>query len=134
LQVFARKLVRAFGVLTDEDVLNEAHAINKLKDHGTSENIVSILHHGWMAESVYYYIDMEVCGINLEEYIATPAATTYISSENPRLFGTKFGECGMWNAWDIMEQISGGVEFIHSCEQVHRDLKPRNGRIFLKDK
>ena len=25
------------------------------------------------------------------------------------------------------EQISSGVQFIHDCEEVHRDLKPRNG-------
>jgi len=27
-----------------------------------------------------------------------------------------------------MEQISAGVEFVRACKQVHRDLKPRNGK------
>jgi len=29
--------------------------------------------------------------------------------------------------WNIMSQIAGGLSFIHSNKEVHRDLKPQNG-------
>jgi len=33
--------------------------------------------------------------------------------------------------WNIVNQITSGVEFIHKHEEVHRDLKPSNGMLFL---
>ena len=70
---------------------------------------------------------MELCEGNLEEYIEESIALTYKKTENPRLFGANFGKHGIWNTWDVMEQITSGVEFIHNRGHVHRDIKPRNG-------
>jgi serine/threonine protein kinase len=126
-QVFARKLVRPFGDVTREDVLNEPRAINALKAHGPCENLVLVIRHGWLPRSQYYFIDMELCDGNLEDYIGRKSGVNYVLSKNPRFFGATFMERGIWNTWDIMEQIAGGMGFMHKCKEVHRDLKPRNG-------
>jgi serine/threonine protein kinase len=114
-----------------KDILAEAHAIKKLQSGVKCENLVTILGQGWLQGSSAYYIDMELCDANLEQYIQGKFLI-YESSENPRFFGATIKERGVWNTWDIMEQICIGIEFIHACKQVHRDLKPRNGKLSVK--
>lgn len=111
-----------------QDILDEARAIEKLQNNVKCENLVIVLRHGWLPGASVYYIDMELCDANLEYYIQG-TFTMYECSENPRFFGAKFKERGVWHTWDIMEQICLGIEFIHGCKQVHRDLKPRNGKL-----
>jgi serine/threonine protein kinase len=125
--VFARKLLRIFGLVTKEDVQNEVRAIDIFRGHGISENIVSVIDHGWLSRS-YYYIDMELCEGNLEQYIMKDPELTYelSAAENPRLLYAGFEGRGIWNTWDIMEQVASGIEFVHGCGEAHRDLKPRN--------
>ena len=117
--------------MTKEDVLNEARAIDVLRENGTMDNLVSVTSHGWLSDSPYYYIDMELCHGNLEDYIENRPQIQYIQLRNPRLHAVRLMERGVWNLWDIMEQIASGVEFIHACKQVHRDLKPRNSNHHL---
>jgi serine/threonine protein kinase len=106
--------------------LNEIRAIDKLYRDGPNDNLVEISHHGWLPSLSYYYIDMEFCELNLDEYIEGKTPSGFLL-ENPRVLGAPFLERGTWCIWDIMQQISCGVQFIHSCQEVHRDLKPRNG-------
>lgn len=113
-------------------MLREAQAVDKLSKHGTCEHLVHVIKHAWLPESPYYYIDMELCEISLEQYIQSKNPLTYDLSDNSRLLGLVFKERGMWNVWDIMEQISEGMRYIHASEQVHRDLKPRNGELTLE--
>ena len=37
-------------------------------------------------------------------------------------------EYGAVEIWDIMRQIADDIAFIHSDQEVHRDIKPRNGK------
>jgi hypothetical protein len=121
--VFARKLIRP---TTKEDV---GSAINKLKGTGISDNIVVVLRNDWLTDSTFYYIDMDQYETSLEQYILGVGPYTYERSENPRLLGAGSGERGIWNTWDIMEQISSGVVYIHQAKLVHGNLKTRNGNL-----
>jgi serine/threonine protein kinase len=121
--------VRPFGNVTRADVLREAHAVDKLSKHGTCEHLVRVIKHAWLPESPYYYIDMELCEFSLDQYILSKSPLTYDLSDNSRRLGLVFKERGIWSVWDIMEQISEGMRYIHASEQVHRDLKPRNGEL-----
>lgn len=120
-------MVRELRDWTKEELLNEARAIDKVFANGSSENLVKVLKHDWLPNLPFYYIDMELCDGNLEEYIHGKRLQDFHISDNPRLFGARFDDNTILQIWDIMEQISSGLEFIHSCHEVHRDLKPRNG-------
>jgi serine/threonine protein kinase len=124
-ECFARKLLRAIvGNVTEEDIENERRAIEKLCDT-PHDNIIEILQHGRFSnQSPMYFFDMELCEINLEQYIR----------------GSKTGIRGLVD-WEIalkdgqhefliiaiMQQLLSGLAFIHDRGEVHRDLTPQNG-------
>jgi serine/threonine protein kinase len=91
-------------------VENEQRAVVKLCQD-SHKNLVAILGLGKF-DSSHYYIDMELCQSDLEQYIQTS------NVEIDRI-------------WGIMRDISDGVAFIHSHNEVHRDLKPRNSTFVL---
>jgi serine/threonine protein kinase len=112
------------------DALEEIEAIQRLSTKGNDINLVAILDHGRIAG--FCYIDMEICNGNLEDYIKGIRPRRFEGSLNPLFdaFGIEhIGEIA--TIWDIMEQISSGLCFIHSCREVHRDLKPRNSTSTL---
>lgn len=69
-ECFARKLLRVIvGNVTEKDIENERRAIGKLCDT-PHDNIIKIFQHGrFHNQSPLYSFDMELCEINLEEYI-----------------------------------------------------------------
>jgi serine/threonine protein kinase len=77
------------------------------------------LRHGSIPDSVFYFIDMELCQENLERYIKTQRENR---NAQPMAMDQRF---------HIMKQIASGLAFIHNQGEVHRDLKPRNS-IFGK--
>lgn len=110
--------------MSEEEILNEARAIDKLCQSSHC-NIVTVLSHGrFSATSPLYFIDMELCNLNLEEYLQ----------------GRKSGIKGLidWETADkegqrqflilaIMQQLISGLAFIHGYDEVHRDMAPQNG-------
>lgn len=120
--------MRAFaGNISEEDINNEARAIEKLCK-SSHDNVINVIMHGrFNPTSATYFIDMELCNINLEEYIQ----------------GTKVGIRGLID-WEtahkeeqrqfliiaIMQQLLSGLAFIHRHDEVHRDMAPQNGIRF----
>jgi serine/threonine protein kinase len=124
---FARK------VLFDKDAaLQEVRAIEKLFRKGIHQNLVAVESHGWIPGSPFYHIDMELCKGNLEDYIKGIRLQRYEEHHNlglSHLSGSRGGKAG--TIWEIAEHIASGISFIHGCGEVHRDLKPRNGKSHL---
>lgn len=85
-----------------------------------NKNIVTVLCHGWLSSSCYYF-DMELCDLNLETYISGKYQDAF---ESDGSYDTRISV--------ILYQIASGVHFIHKHQQVHRDLKPRNGKAATK--
>lgn len=109
-----------------------------LRRIGGHPNIVVILQDGWKTipfVGEYYFIDMELCDLNLHDYIQGHRSMTLevYDTLDPRIFVPP--ECDilekMRNVWAIMIHISQGLEFLHQYGQVHRDLKPRNSKSIL---
>jgi serine/threonine protein kinase len=59
---------------------------------------------------------MELCDATLDDYI----------SGGGNAVGFKW-EDTVGYLWKVMGDIASGLEFIHSKDWVHRNLKPRNG-------
>ena len=117
-QAFARKVFRIFGSPEVRNEIqrsfeNEVRAIRKLCSENSHPHIVSVFRLGEVQDSALYYIDMELCDGNLDQFIrdCNPASSTPIKIED---------------VWDIMVQITSGLAHIHSQGEVHRDIKPRN--------
>jgi serine/threonine protein kinase len=91
----------------------------------THRNIVSVFEYGRLGPFLYY-IDMELCQLNLNQWIygkwndAEKKELPFLTAELPP-------RMRMGQVWDIMEDITQAVAFIHNAHEVHRDLKPSNG-------
>jgi len=101
-------------------------AIRKLSAEGSHVNIVAVWKLGRLLNSPYYFIDMELCDLNLHDYIHRSAPPNpsesipyFIKNAPPPLKAQQI--------WNIMKHIAGGVQYLHSLDMVHRDLKPANG-------
>jgi serine/threonine protein kinase len=89
--------------------------MTKLCD-GSNENIIKVIQTGNFEDLSFAYIDMELCDMDLDEYIKMKWSLYPIDGIPD--------ECRIW---DIMTQIAGGLTFVHSKKEIHRDLKPSNG-------
>ena len=110
-----------------EDYKNEVAAMKTLcnKSH---TNMIQYIADGSIvsnpAES-FHFIDMELCDINLNQYINGTLNVAGIhglpvwNKENPDIF--------LITA--IIQQLLSGLAFMHKEDKVHRDLDPRNGKV-----
>ena len=106
--------------LDNSPAQNEIRAIRKLCN-GMHKNIIEVFEIGEFPDSMYAFIDMELCDLNLEDYNKNNWMSSLIH-ENLNVKGLK-----ELQACNIMKQIADGVVFVHEKGEVHRDLKPRNG-------
>jgi serine/threonine protein kinase len=97
--------------LDSDDVDREVRAIENLFLNMKSPDLIEII--ACHQFGLFRFIDMELCSMDLNDFIA---------GKIPVGIG-KFED----NTSRILQQIVSGIEYIHSCNAVHRDLKPRNG-------
>jgi serine/threonine protein kinase len=122
-QAFARKLISSRPGVTLENIQNEIRAASKLCTPPTHKNIVGMLKHGrFSAAFGRYFLDMELCDLNLEDHLGQLGPTEKILPHLDHLPSWM----RMQAVWRIIEDISGGVIYIHSNGEIHRDLKPQN--------
>ena len=124
-QEFARKLIRVpSGTKPEIDaaIANEIRVIEKLCKDDVHPNIIAILKHGWLNNDQYYFFDMELCVMNLANFIdADLKPSQYLNPACPE----DGLEC--LSLWRIMHDITSGLAHIHRHRELHRDIKPRNG-------
>jgi serine/threonine protein kinase len=135
--------VRPLGDLTDKDVQNELRAIKKLCQDNSHPNLVSVFGHGQFfdhkSQLTFFYIDMELCDFNLHDAIQNRQLLCQTSTDLPTVRGRIHAtvrymlsreqelECMM----KMLSDLTSGIVFMHGLGEVHRDLKPHNGKICL---
>ena len=55
-----------------------------------------------------------------------------LESKLPQFTGPVTPEVRMSQAWKIITEIADGLKFIHSQGQIHRDMKPRNSKVYKR--
>ena len=79
------------------------------------KNVVEVLRAGRIPRTFFYFIDMERCDFNLEAYISG----NWVPKVPQRDVSV-----GISEPLKVMMDIAGGISFIHSHKEIHRDLKP----------
>ena len=108
--------------------MNEERVAQKLRKHDCA-NVVEILRTGELQQLPYYYfIDMELCHFNLDDYIRRTLpgqlrskVPEFLDVDDLPLPSRRLQVHG------ILKDIINGVVHIHSAGLIHRDLKPLNG-------
>jgi serine/threonine protein kinase len=99
--------------------------MKRLCGPGAHVNIVQVMDHGQLLTAPFHFIDMEVCDLNLHDYIHSK--TSPEPSESIPAFTRGAGTTSCLQIWVVMSHITAGVEYIHRKGHVHRDIKPANG-------
>jgi hypothetical protein len=112
---------------------NEAKATTAIQQIGGHTNVIKFFEHGWLrGESRVYYIDMQLADITLSDYIVC-FKTNQVPSQpihEPEFMHPSDAlpfDARLVNSMEICRQIASGLQFLHSHECVHRDVKPSNG-------
>jgi serine/threonine protein kinase len=129
-QFFARKILRPFaGRNSNDEIANETRAMEKLCKQG-HENLIEIFDHGMLGPNVpFYFIDMELCGLNLDEYVR--GVVTGVHGLLDWSQAVQEGQ-GPFQIFAIFQQIVIGLIFIHNHGEVHRDLTPQNSKYKIR--
>jgi len=105
---------------------NEVRAITKLCEKGTHPHIITVLKIGELRDTRFLFIDMELCDLNLAEYIhctrAVSSVPTYFIKDQPPPLRAQ-------QIWNVMLHIAKGIQYLHNKDMVHRDLKPANSNF-----
>lgn len=119
-------------------VENEVRVISSLMQIGPNINVVRIYRHGWMKDYFNLYsIDMELCDFTLSDYIEyrvgknKDVPLNVLEAPPPNVLVAKDASAVQLacNVWTIGIHVARGLDFLHSNNYVHRDVKPRNSII-----
>jgi serine/threonine protein kinase len=66
---------------------------------------------------------MELCDVNLHTYIYKAHPEFMEPLVRPETGVVRFNV-----GWKVLEDIAQGLDFVHKSHEVHRDLKPQNGK------
>lgn len=107
------------------EIENEIEMIKQLAT-GTHEHIIEVLSHGYLRTD-HYFIHMEYCDIDLDQYIHDRIPVDSLMDYRTAITDgyLSFYICA------ILQQLISALVWIRKHRKVHRDLKPKNSKIYL---
>lgn len=115
-------MIKPFAELSYEEIQNEFRAVEKF-GRNSSDHLVAVFNYGRLPESPYYFIDMELGDMDLDQYIYPDEP----DNRNLDFQSSLPIRTDVNDIWKIMRDISNGLTFIHNHMETHRDIKPKNG-------
>lgn len=106
--------------MSEHDIQNEFRAVEKF-GRNINNHLITVYHHDKLLDSPYYFIDMELCDMSLDQYIYEVQLDRDLHFQNSLPVRLDVSDI-----WKIMRDISDGVAFIHNHMEIHRDIKPTN--------
>ncbi|XP_046638692.1 tyrosine-protein kinase Yes-like [Daphnia pulicaria] len=95
----------------------EEDALDKL-DH---PNVVKLFH--VESDSVFKYFYLELCNASVDKL--------FLEDDDPKKSRKKYHGPAMPPAIEVLQQLAGGLEYIHQMNFIHRDIKPGNVLIWV---
>jgi serine/threonine protein kinase len=92
-------------------------------------NIVQVFQYGKHEIGGGYYVDMELCDLNLDRYLEGEELPNLKKWSELRKRAVQYGTTS--DIFDIVGDIIDGLIFIHGQGEAHRDLTPQNSTTFL---
>jgi serine/threonine protein kinase len=91
--------------------------------------VISVFRHGWLLKNSLYFVDMELGAFSLRDFINSRIKSAIGPSFlDPRPI---HDELRCLKFWCIFKQVVQGLQFIHREKEVHRDMKPENGKFLF---
>lgn len=105
-----------------EDIQQELRAVDSLCRYEPHRNIVAVTKYGRLDFGSFYFLDTELCDLNLDNYIYRQWTSTM--HQDVTYFTTEpSSHMRMGHIWKIMEDVNNGVAFIHQRKQIHETTK-----------
>jgi serine/threonine protein kinase len=136
-EIFARKIIpiniSALQELHSSEMEeyhpdNEVRVVRKFEITGSHENIVSVLKHGWLEENLTYFFDMERCALTLDAFIRFKFRERLGLAQFFSMQTSALDNLDILSFWSIVNDVTNGLNYIHQLNEIHRDMKPSNGK------
>src|SRR5436305_2381455 len=101
----------------DEGIANEIRVIEEVCANGGHPNVINVLQHRWLNGGERYIFDMELCAMNLEQFINGGISEKFKAQFFNPLSNGGLPDC--LKLWSIMRHITLGLQHIHSLGEVH---------------
>lgn len=92
---------------------------------GIHPNLIQVINLGEFQRYPYYRIDMELCALNLHDYIHSRQEFDGIHGLPPFISNLDPLDKSI-QILNIITQVASGLNYIHHFREVHMSLKPSN--------
>lgn len=110
---------------------NEVQMMRKFNEFGGHRNIVPILRHGWIAKKLHLLHWQGILPNDLGRFHSSKIQFYCWKYLFLRFTATSSSSPPCIDIVGIMQDVTASLNFIHSLNAIHRDIKPKNDSYWL---